>query len=341
MAAVDWDILRAQLERWAGAHYHESDGHEGVGIRDVHPMPGHAGLSFGFSVTDARGDVDRLVVRMPPKGVRRSGNTDVLRQVPLLQALLANGVRVAPVVWWDADEQWFEVPYFMVRYLRGTTYAVRDPAPQLASVPPADIFRAAVEALASAHRVDHTVHLADWEHPKSLQTEIEFWAPILQKAAEPAWIEMGERARQVLLENVPADPHVGVFHGDFQTGNVLFDGAEVVALVDWEISGIGAQLIDLGWLLFMNDAESWFDSTGLERVPPFEDIVGWYSAAVGRAVTLDDVAFYRALSGYRFGVISGLNVMLHRTGKRRDLEWERIALSVPAMFRRACQLLGA
>ena len=98
---------------------------------------------------------------------------------------------------------------------------------------------------------------------------------------------MGERTRDLLLEHAPLDPHVGVFHGDFQTGNILFDGAEVVALVDWEISGIGAQLIDIGWLLFMNDRESWFDAGGLENVPPFEDIVAWYSAAVGRPVALD------------------------------------------------------
>src|SRR5215207_6608727 len=124
MAAVDWDILRAQLDRWAGAHYHE-----GTTIRDLHPMPGHAGLSFGFTVADASSELDRLVVRMPPKGVRRAGNTDVLRQVPLLKAMRSNGVPVAPVVWWDADEQWFDVPYFMVRYLPGETYVVSHPAP--------------------------------------------------------------------------------------------------------------------------------------------------------------------------------------------------------------------
>src|SRR5688500_5775281 len=107
---------------------------------------------------------------------------------------------------------------------------------------------------------------------------------------------MGERTRDLLLANLPDDPHVGVFHGDFQTGNILFEGSTVVAVVDWEISGIGAQLIDIGWLLFMNDAATWFDGAGLERVPPFEDIVRWYSAAVGRAVSLEDVAFYRALS---------------------------------------------
>jgi aminoglycoside phosphotransferase (APT) family kinase protein len=333
--AVDREVLQAQLERWAGVHYHE-----GTTITDLRPMPGHAGLSFGFSVADATGVVDRLVVRMPPKGVRRAGNTDVIRQVPLLRALAAAGVPVAEVVWFDEDESWFEVPYFMVRFLPGDTYAVRDPAPVFDGVACADVIRHAVEALASVHRVDHTAALAGWERPKDLVAEIDFWVPILQKSAERDWIGMGERTRERLLARVPAHADVGIFHGDFQTGNILFEGSRVIALLDWEISGIGAQLLDLGWLLFMNDADSWFDTAGLERVPPFEQIVAWYAAAVGRDVDLADVAFFRALSAYRFGVISCLNVMLHRTGKRHDPEWERIALSIPSMFGTACDLLA-
>ena len=356
MAGVDVTVLHAQLERWAGAHYHE-----GTTISDLRAMPGHAGLSFGFTVSDATGVLDRLVMRMPPKGVRRAGNTDVLRQVPLLQALRAAGVRVAEVIWWDADEQWFDVPYFMVRFLHGETYQVRAPDPAFDGVTCATVLRAAVEALASVHRVDHTQVLANWEAPKELAVEIDFWQPILHKAADPAWTELGERTRELLIARLPADPVIGVFHGDFQTNNVLFevsggpgpgaaaDGADaadaagavdVVAVLDWEISGIGAQLLDLGWLLFMNDAASWFDADGLERVPAFADLVGCYAAAVGRDVRLDDVAFYRALAGYRFGAISGLNVMLHRTGKRHDPEWERIALSVPSMFTTASALLA-
>ncbi len=335
MAGVDRDVLHAQLERWAGEHYHE-----GTTVQDLRAMPGHAGLSFGFRVVDATGELDHLVMRMPPKGVRRAGNTDVLRQVPLLRALAAAGVPVAPLVWWDADESWFDVPFFMVRFLRGSTYAVRAPGPELAGVACADLIRSAVEALATVHCVDHRQALPDWEQPKALRDEIEFWTPILAKAAEPEWIAMGERTRDLLLAAVPDDPVVGIFHGDFQTANVLFDGAEVVALIDWEISGIGAQLLDLGWLLFMNDAASWADPAGLEVFPAFDDVLGWYSAAVGRTVTLDDVAFYRALSGYRFGVISCLNVMLHRTGKRHDPEWEQIGRSIPSMFSRAAALVS-
>jgi len=335
MPAPDLVVLQAQLERWAAAHYDE-----GVVVEEVRAMPGHAGLSFGFGLRDARGVVDRLVMRVPPKGVRRAGNTDVLRQVPLLLALAAEGVPVPPLVWWDADERWFDVPYFMVRFLPGETFVVRDPDPVFAGVPTADVIRAAVEALALVHLVDHRRALATWEPARELLTEIDFWVPLLDKAAEPAWAELGRRTRDLLVHRLPADPAVGVFHGDFQTGNVLFDGTRVVALLDWEISGIGAQLMDLGWLLFMNDPGSWVDVEGRSSFPPFDDVVGWYAAATGRPVTLDDLAFYRALSGYRFGVISGLNVMLHRTGKRPDPEWERIAPSVGTMFTRAIELLG-
>ena len=64
--------LHARLDRWATVHYHEA---VTASYPDV--MPGHAGLSFGFRV-EHRGEVlDDLVVRLPPSGVRRSGNTDV------------------------------------------------------------------------------------------------------------------------------------------------------------------------------------------------------------------------------------------------------------------------
>ncbi len=40
-----------------------------------------------------------------------------------------------------------------------------------------------------------------------------------------------------------------------------------------------------------------------------------------------------------FGVITAFNVMLHRTGKRPDAEWDRLAHSVPTLFGRAGELL--
>ena len=334
MASVDLPDLAARLSRWA-LHFYGP----GARVDGVEVMPGHAGLSFGFTVGATGREAERLVMRVPPKGVKRRGNTDVLRQVPLLQALKAHGSPVATVRWWGEDEQWFDVPYVMVERLPGSTSIVRTGDPAYAGVDPALLFGQAIDALAHIHRLDWLRSLAGWEAARPLDEEIAFWEPILAKAAEPEWIAMGEETRDLLLAHRPVDPPIGVFHGDFQTSNLLFDNNRLVAVLDWEISGIGAQLLDLGWLIMMNDAESWHDGDQLVGVPPFEFFVDRYAAASGRSLSLEDVAFYRALSGYRFGAISGLNVMLHRTGKRPDVEWERIALSVPSLFGRASALL--
>src|SRR5215207_3729731 len=127
MGRVDVDALHAQLDRWATAHYHE-----GVTATPPEVMPGHAGLSFGFRVEHNGVVLDDLVVR-------------------LLRALGAAGVPVPPVPWWDADEQWFGVPYLMTARLPGSTYAMRAPAPEVADIAPGDVLRQAIDALAAIH----------------------------------------------------------------------------------------------------------------------------------------------------------------------------------------------
>jgi aminoglycoside phosphotransferase (APT) family kinase protein len=143
-----------------------------------------------------------------------------------------------------------------------------------------------------------------------------------------------------LLERRPTDPAIGVFHGDFQPSNFLFDGEDLVAILDWEISGIGPHLLDLGWLVVFSERESWDPSYApLATAPSVVEIVSRYEEAVGRKVA--DLAYWRALAGYRFGAIDGFNVRLHRTRKRHDPMWEKLAPSVERLYGRAKELLTA
>jgi aminoglycoside phosphotransferase (APT) family kinase protein len=335
---MDLELLQRQLQDFAIAHYGA-----GAVVSQVEVMPGHAGLSFGFRVDYHEGGQLRnesLVMRLPPKGVRQSGNTDVLRQVPLLQALQRHGALVATVRWFGSDPRWFEVPYIMVERLPGRTFRASEPDPSFDLSPEGvfRLYRQVVRALVQIHQLDWQKELAGWEEPRSVATEIRFWDSILAKAAEPQWVAQGQEVRELLLQTQPQNPPVGLFHGDFQGSNFLFDGETLVAVLDWEISGIGGQLLDLGWLLVFTDPESWdIPCKPIAAVPPAEKLIVLYEEGMHRKVP--DVAWYRALAGYRFGVISGFNIMLHRRGKRHDPEWERIASSVAFLFGRAKELI--
>ena len=321
---------RAQVEAFVADHF----GPQAV-VGVVEPMPGHAGLTFGFDV-EVDGARQAVVVRVPPKGVRRSGATDVLRQVPLLRALHGLRLPVAPVRFASDDERWFEVPFFMTERLPGRTFNQNHPEPEFAPDPDAvaDLYRQTVEAMVRIHAVDWARCLPDWDAPRSLAEEIRFWDPVAEKAAEARFTEMSRDVRERLLATIPANPSVGLFHGDLHTDNVLFHEGRLVAVLDWEISGIGATLLDLAWLIMFNDPACWDAiSAPSPLVPTAEQMQGWYEEASGAAV--QDLPWFRALAAYRFGVISGFNLRLHRKGQRRDEFWEDTARSIPSLFGQA------
>lgn len=327
---------RESLERWAVAHY----GAAAV-VENVAPMPGHAGISFGFDVVtgDHR---DPLVVRVPPHGVRRRGNADVLRQVPLLRAVKAEGVPVPMVRWWSNEEEWFGAPFVMVERLPGRSLDRWQPGAP-AGVDAADVWRVfqqALNALVAIHDVPWERYLSGWTTPRSLTAEIDSWRPTLDKADDPRWAQQALTLRSMLLDRLPPEPAPGLVHGDFYSNNWVVDGDRLLAVVDWEIAGIGPSLLDVGWLCMMHDRESWGPTpSGLvELAPGPSEIAAMYEAAAGRAIS--DLAWYRALAAWRLGAITVLNVRLHRSGRRRDPTWEILAEAYPYLIGRACQLLA-
>ena len=54
---------------------------------------------------------------------------------------------------------------------------------------------------------------------------------------------------------------------------------------------------------------------------------------------LPDLSWFRALAAYKFAVITGFNLMLHRRGKRDDPLWETSKFSMSTLIARASDLL--
>jgi len=327
------DEVATHLDRFVPAHYGSSAAVDGLQVMEA----GHAGLTFGFRVLE-RGSarvLARLVLKLSPPGVRRAGNTDVFRQAPLLRALHAARLPVPDVPWAGADEAWFGTPFVMMTFLPGMPFFVWQPDARFDRSPQAvaPLWEQCIDALVQLHRFDWRHHLPDWEQPTALHDEITRWDRIVAKAPDPAWLDAARRVREALLERMPPGPAPALVHGDYQPGNMLYDGGRLTGIIDWELASIGSPLLDVGWLMMLADPRSWqADWRPLCPITP-------HAIALRYGADPAAMAWWQALAGYRLGAISCLNVHLHRSGRRPDAVWERFALAIPALFGRAAALL--
>lgn len=310
-------------------------------LAGLHESDGHAGLTFLFEVADSAGAETGYVIKLPPKGVRRHGNTDVYRQAPLLRALHAAGVPVPAVPWAYDDNPWFEVPFIVMERLPGRVFFIWDPPAVFARTAAVaePLWEQCAHALARIHQFDWRTHLPHWEQPEALPEQITRWERIYAQAPEPAWSAAAADTERALLASLPDGLPIGLFHGDYQPGNVLYHAGRLTGIIDWEISGIGAHLLDIGWLMMAADQANWTPVYHpIHPLPPAR-LRALYEAAMGRSYA--EIPWYQALAGYRLACIACLNVKLHRKGQRHDPAWEKIGLSIMPMFNRARAILAA
>ncbi len=320
-------------------------------ISGIEPLPGHAGVSYRFTYEgggagDAR--AAPLVLRLAPAGAPATGPNDVARQGRIMAMLggaagtgtSPSGVPVPPILWYDDDPRWFGRPFFVAEFIAGDKPALGERRFS------ADEMRRCSAAAASAAAALHRLDWRAWRHvfgePVELAGELDRLARLLDRPTlEQRLIARAPQLRARLIATMPQRIRLGCVHGDFQWSNCLFRDHRLVALIDWELAQTGAVLIDIGWLCMFSDRESWATDDLLPAACPLPDeIVDEYERALGDQIERGDVGWFRAFAGYRFGVITAFNLMLHRRGKRPDPMWETIALSGPRLFERGLELLG-
>src|SRR5260370_271732 len=165
------------------------------------------------------------------------------------------------------------------------------------------------------------------EEPVSLQAEMMRWAMLMQRAPE----ELTTRARELgglLAQHVPTEHAPTLVHGDLHYGNMLFRGADVVAVLDWEIAEIGQPLLDLGSLCIVSVRRHYRDATNPDGAidVPVEELYRLYGTDA------DEMRWYLALSIYKYASIYGYNLMLHRRGNRTDPMYEGLTDTIKGMI---------
>jgi aminoglycoside phosphotransferase (APT) family kinase protein len=165
------------------------------------------------------------------------------------------------------------------------------------------------------------------EEPVQLQVEMMRWAMLMQRAPEELTTRAGELGGR-LAARVPAERSPTLVHGDYHPGNMLFEGRDLVAVLDWEIAEIGQPLLDLGALC----------------VVPSRHPGEWPTLADAEVIALygvdeDEMRWYIAMSLYKYASIFGYNLMLHRRGKRPDPMYEGLTDTIVAMIEEGIRIL--
>jgi aminoglycoside phosphotransferase (APT) family kinase protein len=111
--------------------------------------------------------------------------------------------------------------------------------------------------------------------------------------------------RAWLEANAIVPRRVALCWGDARLGNMLLDGTEVRAVLDWELARLGDPETDLGWFLLMD----WAVSEGhfvapaerLGGLPSTRETVAHYERATGRRV--ENLFYHDVFATWRFAVI--------------------------------------
>jgi aminoglycoside phosphotransferase (APT) family kinase protein len=142
-----------------------------------------------------------------------------------------------------------------------------------------------------------------------------------------------------LAQNRPPPGEVTLVHGDFRTGNLLFEPEGLTGVLDWEFAHWGSPLEDLGWLCVRDWRFGALDRAvgGLCRRAPF---VAAYTQRSGRAVSARELTFWEVYGNLRWAagaILQGQRVL---SGPERDLELLAIPWRAAEMEYEALRLIA-
>jgi len=256
-----------------------------------------------------------LVVRMEP--AESVNSTSRAREYELLRAF--EGVVPVPrALWVDADARWFPQPALITSLCAGVTKPTAATSGRFAgngtTFGPAlreVLAPQFIDHLAAIHRFDVASHeLASFDRAPRGSTES---ARRQLDRARRIWeedrtedIPLLEVAANWLARELPVLDHVSVVHGDYRSGNFLFDEStqRITAVLDWERVYLGDRHRDLAWTAhrafgcMAEDGRTFLVSGLTEPAAFFER----YERLSGLAVDPVRLRWYTVLNSYQLAI---------------------------------------
>jgi len=315
-------------------------------------------IQIGFTLrwTDPRSRQersDRMVLRMDPS--EGSNATSRAREFALIN-LTREFLPVPEAFWVEPDGQFFPRPALIYAYASGVTKPSSTTTGAVSGI--GTNFGPKYRDLLAPQFMDHLAKLHSAVVPEEPipalhrpQVGTPEAAQLLLNQARRTWEEdrgedllLMEVAANWLVDNVPDLDRVSIVHGDFRSGNFLFDeeSGAITAWLDWERGHLGDRHRDLAWI-----TEKAFGHMGEDSrfyvvgLVPEDEFYVRYEELSGLKVDRDRLDYYRLLNTYTM-VVSALAsaYRVPRLGKsHQDIVLTRLKGIVPTILEEMRRLL--
>ncbi|HVA44627.1 MAG TPA: phosphotransferase family protein [Acidimicrobiales bacterium] len=313
-AQRDLEVARQAIRSWLTARRPDASG---LAISEL-SAPGATGFSnetLLFDATWTEGGSRRseaLVLRVKPTGYRVFLEDDFELQHRVLRELGSRGVRVPRVRELELDPTVLGAPFFLMD--RVTGQAPGDSPPYNAEgflkdmEPPErhQLWLSAMDAFTEVHRESLKGGFEFLAKPHrgatGLEQQLNYYEESLAWGSAGRSQPVAEAAWDWLSSHVPAKKPTALSWGDARIANMLFEGPECRAVLDWEMLSLGGPEMDLGWWLFLDRFSS--EGNGLARLDGLgsrQETIDLWQERTG--LVAGDVEFYEVFAGLRFAVV--------------------------------------
>lgn len=195
------------------------------------------------------GDGTRFVLRKKPGGPLLPSAHAVDREFRVISALYGSAVPVARPVCLCTDESVIGTMFYVMSYAAGRNFWDAS-LPDMTPAERGAIYDEMNRVLVAMHGLDYrTVGLSDYgKQGNYFARQIARWSK-QYRASQTEHIEAMEKLIAWLPANIPSDETTALVHGDYRIDNMIFapDGPRLLAVVDWELSTLGAPLADFSY----------------------------------------------------------------------------------------------
>ena len=252
----------------------------------------------------------RYVLRKKPPGKLLPSAHAVDREFRIISALWDTEVPVAKAYVLCQDPSVIGTDFYIMDFVDGRVFR----GYELSELEPAErraVYNAHIDIMAKLHQVDfRAIGLEDYGRVGGYMTrQVGRWSKQYE-ASKTGDLPAMDKLMAWLPEHLPEDGETTIAHGDFRLENMLFHPTEprILAVVDWELSTLGAPLSDLAYsgLPYYVPDDIRGDITNLDYasygIPSEEECVARYCEQTGRA-GIENWNFYVVFSLFRLAAI--------------------------------------